>query len=111
MATEVDMSYEYSIRLDSSVYNTDKVMSELRKSKLLVYEKGNCIALKDPRSLNAWEYDLRMFKIGGAELLLEVTNSTDDLYGVVRSALPPNYSLTEVEDEDVLSLEQAFRLK
>jgi hypothetical protein len=111
MAMEVDMSYEYSIRLASGARNTDKVMSELRKSKLLVYEKENCIALKDLRSLNTWAYDLRMFKIGEAELLLEVTNSTNDLYRLVRSALPPNYSLTEVEDEDALSLEQAFRLK
>ncbi|MXN78996.1 hypothetical protein GR157_30245 [Burkholderia sp. 4701] len=113
MAMGANMSYEYSIKLHDVVHNADSVLSELRRSQLVVYEKGSCIAFKDPESLNTWAYDLRIFKMGGDELLLEITNSTNDLYGLVRSALPPskNYSLTEVEDEDELSLEQAFRLR
>lgn len=111
MVMEVDMSYEYSIRLDGAVYNADSVMSELRRSPFFVYEKENCLALKDPGSLNTWAYDLRIFRTGEKDLLLEITNSTDELYGAVRSALPPHYSLTEVEDEDELSLKQAFRLR
>jgi len=104
------MSYEYSVRLDSGVCRADDVMRELKRNPIITYEKENCIALKDPNSLNAWAYDLRVFKVGENELLLEVTNTTKDLYESVRSALPQNYSLTEAEDEDELSLEQVFRL-
>lgn len=105
------MSYEYSVKFCGRKYNTDHVMNELRQSQLVAYEKENCIALKDLNSGNAWAYDLRVFRVDANELLLEITNSTDDLYKVVRSALPQDYSLTEVEDADELSLEDAFRLR
>jgi hypothetical protein len=105
------VSYEYSVRLNGRECNADHVMSELRRSQLVAHEKGNCIALKALNSRNTWAYDLRVFRVGENELLLEVTNSNHDLYNAVRSALPQNYSLTEIEDEDELSLEEAFRLR
>jgi hypothetical protein len=103
------MSYEYLIRLDSGKHSADNVMSELRRGQIIVYEKDNCIALKDPESLNTWAYGLRVFKVGENELHLEITNTTNDLYESIRSALPSGYSITEVEDEDELSLAQIFR--
>jgi hypothetical protein len=105
------MSYEYSVRLDGHERNADHVMDELRRSQFVAYSKENCVALKDLTSRNTWAYDLRVFRVDDNELLLEITNSTHDLYKLVRSALPQNYSLTEVEDEDELSLEAAFRLR
>jgi hypothetical protein len=105
------MSYEYSIRLDSSSFSASSVIDALRSSHFIAYEKENCIALKDPNSRNSWSHDLRVFLVSERELLLEITNSTNELYTLVRSALPQKYSLTEVEDEDELSLEQVFSLR
>lgn len=104
------MSYEYSITLSDSALNADGVIRKLRQCRLIVHENENCIALKDPNSRNTWAYDLRVFKVSENVLLLEVTNTTSDLYESVRSALPSNYLITEIEDEEELSLARVFRL-
>lgn len=105
------MGYEYSIKLNGSGCDTRSVMNSLRCSHLILYEKEGCVAIKDPNSRNSWSYDLRVFQVSENELLLEVTNSTRELYKLARSALPKTYSLTEVEDEDELSLERVFGLR
>ena len=106
------MSYEYSIKLLNPNANSCRVLDELRKSRFFVYGKTNHVALKDVNTGGTWAYDVRVFKENPHELFLEVTSWTHDLYETVKEALPLNgYTLTENEDSELISLEEAFRIR
>lgn len=102
------MSHEYTIHLKEP--RADLILTALRNSVLFAYEKPDHIALKDPHSGTSWIHDVRVFKENECELFLEITVWTSALYLALKSALAgKNYELTEHEDDEVISLESAFR--
>lgn len=102
------MSHEYMIHLREP--DVDSVLAVLRNSSVFAYEKPDHIALKDPHSGNSWAHDVRIFKENERELFLEITSWTHALYCALKDALAgKNYEVTEHEDDEVISLERAFR--
>ncbi len=102
------MSSEYLIHLKEP--KAESVLAALRSSAVFSYEKPDCVALKDKNSGTSWNHDVRVFKENEFKLLLEITIWTNELYSAIRLALAESfYDMTEDGDDEVISLERAFR--
>ncbi|WP_338849519.1 hypothetical protein V8J88_10845 [Massilia sp. W12] len=102
------MSYEYSIKVEKG--EVDIVLEILRQSNFLIFEKNNCLAFKKERD-SSWFHDFRVFKINDKELFLEISVRNYEYYEMLKKSLRRcSYLITEHEGEEVISLEDVFRV-
>ena len=107
------MGDEFRVIIEPNAGLPETILNRIAQSPLCVRVGADSLLLKDPAIANHWNYDIRIFRISIAEILIEITNSSQALYDVVLAGLSGN--LYQVfEDgyyEETLTLASAFNAR
>lgn len=108
------MSYEYtlSLKMDDSV---QKIIHGIKKfseiNRIVCFGKGEKLLLKDPSIKSSWDYDVSITNGSGC-LKLAVVGWSETLFAVVKASVEGvSYSVVDDDTDEIISLEQVFRLR
>lgn len=108
------MSYEYTLNFNSDE-SWEKIIHGIEKfseiNQVLCFSKGENLLLKDPAIRSSWNYDVSITKGGGC-LKLAVVGWSETLFTVVKASIEGvSYFIVDDDTDEVISLEQVFRLR